>query len=105
MPLGNPWIFREVKSIINENIEISPPDYSEIKETMILHLKKLIKFYGEYQGVRIARKHINWYLKSIPNSPFFLKSFNSIEVAQNQIKMIDLFFKNFFENILLNKLK
>jgi tRNA-dihydrouridine synthase B len=35
---------------------------------MRAHLRELHAFYGEEAGVRVARKHIDWYAKSHPGA-------------------------------------
>jgi tRNA-dihydrouridine synthase B len=62
---GNPWLFKEIDAAIKNNKAPQKPCVTEIYETMILHLEKLYSFYGDVTGVRIARKHINWYLKHL----------------------------------------
>jgi len=60
---GNPWIFNQIRHYLETAHEIDLPELSEIETTMLDHLKELYEFYGEIQGVRIARKHIRWYLE------------------------------------------
>ncbi|MBS0388070.1 MAG: tRNA dihydrouridine synthase DusB [Proteobacteria bacterium] len=59
--LGAPWIFREVNSFLDAK-KISPPLLRASIATIILqHLESLYAFYGEYTGVRMARKHLARY--------------------------------------------
>jgi tRNA-dihydrouridine synthase B len=65
---GNPWIFREIRHYLDTG-EIRPaPHALEVLEVMERHLAQLHHSYGEYRGVRIARKHIGWYLKGRPDA-------------------------------------
>ncbi len=65
---GNPWIFREIRHYLDTG-EIRPaPQPLEVLEVMERHLAQLHHSYGEYRGVRIARKHIGWYLKGRPDA-------------------------------------
>jgi tRNA-dihydrouridine synthase B len=41
------------------------PDSSLIRNTICEHLEQLYRFYGDLAGVRIARKHITWYLGNL----------------------------------------
>ena len=61
---GHPWIFREI-----ENYHKSEPEMEEIRAIMIEHLDNLYAFYGEYTGVRVARKHIAWYARGTATAP------------------------------------
>lgn len=58
---GNPWIFREIASALRDGIEHAPPTDAEVRETLLAHLDALHALYGEARGVRVARKHIQWY--------------------------------------------
>ena len=44
-------------------------------------------------GVRIARKHVGWYLKQQFDSNDFKRNFNSLESAYQQQQAIDTFFE------------
>lgn len=59
---GNPWIFREINHYLNTGEQLPPPDSEEFSRVMIGHIEALHEFYGPHNGVRIARKHIDWYL-------------------------------------------
>ncbi len=62
---GNPWLFNEIDAFINQRKVIQKPTVTEIYATLVGHLEKLYSFYGDVTGVRIARKHISWYLKHL----------------------------------------
>jgi tRNA-dihydrouridine synthase B len=63
---GRPWIFREVAHYLATGELLPPPDLAEIRDILLGHLQALHEFYGEHQGVRIARKHLGWYAKDRP---------------------------------------
>ena len=60
---GNPWIFREIRHYLNTGELLAPPAPLEVLGVMQRHLTQLHRCYGEPCGVRVARKHISWYLK------------------------------------------
>ena len=62
---GNPWLFKEIDAFINQGKVIQKPTVTEICSTLVTHIEKLYSFYGDVTGVRIARKHISWYLKHL----------------------------------------
>jgi len=90
---GNPWIFNQIKRYLTDNILISPPDNEELCQTLTGHLKNLHQFYGEVAGVRIARKHIGWYIKNNQGAERFRKRINQVENADTQLELITEFFK------------
>ncbi len=59
---GNPWIFREMSHYLATGKHLDPPDINEFTRVMLVHIRSLHAFYGAINGVRIARKHIGWYL-------------------------------------------
>jgi len=60
---GNPWIFREIRHYLETGDLHAPPAPLEVLGVMQRHLAQLHRCYGEPCGVRVARKHISWYLK------------------------------------------
>ncbi|CAI8852739.1 tRNA dihydrouridine synthase DusB [Methylocaldum szegediense] len=90
--LGNPWLFRRIDRFLCGNAEPVTPDTEEIRNVVLDHLKGLYTFYGEYLGVRIARKHVGWYLNHLPHPPDFGPLFNSQDGANQQLELIDRLF-------------
>lgn len=89
---GRPWIFREIQHFLTNNKELPPPDINEIKTLVIKHVSALHQFYGDYSGVRIARKHVGWYLTTLADVNDFRRLFNRIEGVNEQLKALELFF-------------
>jgi tRNA-dihydrouridine synthase B len=90
---GNPWIFREIKHYLKTGEKLAPPNANEICHVLIKHVSNLHEFYGEYQGVRIARKHIGWYCKQQNNANEFRAVINRIESASEQLSALKHFFR------------
>ncbi|HIE54374.1 MAG TPA: tRNA dihydrouridine synthase DusB, partial [Chromatiaceae bacterium] len=62
---GQPWIFRQVASYFRTGRLPAPLEPEEIAGVIVGHIQELHRFYGPDQGVRIARKHIGWYLSRL----------------------------------------
>ena len=60
---GRPWIFREIAHYLKTGELLTPLALDEVCDILCGHLEALYAFYGELQGVRIARKHLGWYAK------------------------------------------
>ncbi|MGH8188840.1 MAG: tRNA-dihydrouridine synthase, partial [Steroidobacteraceae bacterium] len=60
---GRPWIFREIDAYLKSGLQLPEPSIAEVRDIMRAHLRDLHAFYGEEAGVRVARKHIDWYAK------------------------------------------
>ncbi len=89
---GTPWILGEIDHYLRHGEKVAPPSLSEIHSIFNRHLKALHEFYGELMGVRIARKHLNWYLISVSDVTGFRKEFNQLETADEQLNALDQYF-------------
>jgi tRNA-dihydrouridine synthase B len=61
---GRPWIFRQIEAYLRSGTLLPEPTLEQVRDIMLAHLRDLHAFYGEEAGVRVARKHIDWYAKS-----------------------------------------
>lgn len=89
---GRPWIFREINHYLETNELLAPPSLSEVRQLVINHVNALHQFYGDYLGVRIARKHVGWYLQTLADKTQFRSLFNRIDNTQEQIDKLEEFF-------------
>lgn len=89
---GNPWIFREIVATLAGDSPPQPPDLEEIGRTLLEHLSGCHALYGDYRGVRIARKHIAWYCKGLAHAASFRDSVNQITDPARQLAMVDAYF-------------
>lgn len=89
---GNPWLFREINHFLQYGELMAPPTLAEVASTVIRHVRNLHQFYGDYQGVRIARKHVGWYIKAQPNGSEFRQQFNQIEQPSQQLDSLENYF-------------
>jgi tRNA-dihydrouridine synthase B len=89
---GRPWIFREVAHFLATGETLPPPSLSEIRDILLGHLDHLHAFYGEPQGVRIARKHLGWYAKDRPENVAFKAVVNRAETASEQLRLTREYF-------------
>ncbi len=89
---GRPWIFREIAHFIATGSHLAPPLVAEVKHLLLAHLQDHYALYGEYSGVRTARKHIGWYVKALPGSDDFRLRMNLIEDCGQQLSAVADFF-------------
>lgn len=82
---GNPWIFREIAHFLESGEALPAPTYKEMQAITVEHLHRLHDFYGEHLGVRIARKHLGWYVQHLPLGAQFRSRFNTLETAADQL--------------------
>jgi len=91
---GRPWICREIDYYLRTGEYLPPPLVDEVRELMNEHLPAHYAFYGEYLGVRTARKHIGWYVEDLPGGEEFRQSMNRLESTAEQLAAVDEFFKS-----------
>jgi tRNA-dihydrouridine synthase B len=90
---GRPWIFREVTHYLDTGECLDEPALDEVQNILIRHLHALYEFYGEFAGVRIARKHVGWYLQYQQGGDF-RKQFNQLECPVTQQQAVEQFFRD-----------
>jgi len=89
---GRPWIFREIEHYLHCGIHLPAPEVGEIQRVLVQHLHALYALYGEQSGVRIARKHISWYTRSLAGAGTFRQAMNRLETAGQQLAAVNRFF-------------
>lgn len=89
---GRPWIFRQIAHYLETGEKLPDPSEQEIASWLRGHLLDHYQFYGEFTGVRTARKHIGWYLKGLPGVKVFRDFLNQLESPDAQLRAIDDFF-------------
>ena len=85
---GRPWIFREISHYLATGHKLPPPDDLEVAGIMLGHLDNLYSFYGEFSGVRMARKHLSWYLKTRPEAAALRERVVRVESAREQQRLV-----------------
>ncbi len=88
---GNPWIFGQINHYLDTGEQLPEPEISEVRKVLLQHLQELYDFYGEYTGVRTARKHIAWYSKGYFSSNAFRREIMQVETSTEQLRMVDEF--------------
>ncbi|MCK5296944.1 MAG: tRNA dihydrouridine synthase DusB [Alphaproteobacteria bacterium] len=73
---GRPWLAGQVCHYLRTGEKLPEPDMKERKRTALAHYDSMIEYYGEYAGMRIARKHMGWYSKGLHGSAEFRSSIN-----------------------------
>ncbi|TNF65275.1 MAG: tRNA dihydrouridine synthase DusB [Gammaproteobacteria bacterium] len=95
---GRPWIFKQIQHYLDTGAYLAEPANNEKYQLMKQHLNNLHQFYGDYMGIRIARKHIGWYLDTINDyqqqAKAFKRQFNRLETTEHQFNALASFFND-----------
>ncbi len=86
---GNPFIFREIVSYLNDGTLPDPPSVNERMQVLKEHVISLVDLKGEYIGVRESRKHIAWYIKNLKDSAAMRNLVCKIENYNELMKTLD----------------
>ncbi|MFN3581588.1 MAG: tRNA dihydrouridine synthase DusB [Pseudomonas sp.] len=97
---GKPWIFNQINHYLEHRQHLPEPGLDWQRDILLEHLDALHVFYGQEHGARIARKHVGWYLQTLPGATEFRRQFNRIDCARQQRLSI----QNFFTRLLAGDL-
>ena len=90
---GRPWIFREIAHYLHTGALLAPPLVLEVRRALLAHLQDHYGLYGEFTGVRSARKHIGWYVRDLPGGDAFRARMNGIDSAPLQWQLVADYFE------------
>lgn len=91
---GNPWIFRQISYFLSTGEYLSEPSIAEKLDVLTQHIHNVQQFYGDIAGVRIARKHVGWYVGKYDTDRTFRCAFNAIEEGDSQIEALVAYFSS-----------
>lgn len=89
---GRPWIFREIAHFLATGSHLPPPPVREVQAWLTEHLQDHYTLYGEHIGVRSARKHIGWAVRTLPGGEAFRAVMNTLDDCSAQLRAVQLFF-------------
>jgi tRNA-dihydrouridine synthase B len=95
---GRPWIFREIAHFLETDSLLAPPLVAEVSRLLQAHLQEHYALYGEWTGVRSARKHIAWYVKGLPGAEVFRQHMNTLDTAEGQTQALSDYLKTLAEH-------
>ena len=89
---GRPWIFRDIAHYLAHGTRAAPPSLDEIRAVLCAHVAELHALYGEFSGLRVARKHVSWYTGSLAGGSVLRHTFNKLESARAQLDHLERYF-------------
>lgn len=88
--MGNPWIFKRLNYYLNNNQIMPNPSLEERFDIIRKHLDLLLKFKGEYIGIREMRKHAAWYTKGLIGGAELRDKINRAESKEDFLNIFQL---------------
>ena len=89
-----PWIFQQIDHYLSTDQKKEEPSDAKKQTWLLSHLKNLYAFYGEVQGVKIARKHINWQLGNYQSYQNIRSALMLANCVDTQINIINDYFEH-----------
>ncbi|PIT62156.1 tRNA dihydrouridine synthase DusB [Snodgrassella alvi] len=88
---GQPWLFRDLVHYYKHGCLPQALTVAEHAQIIVNHVSAIHDFYGIFTGVRIARKHIGWYVSGLPEGEIFRRQVNTTDDAQIQLQLVNDF--------------
>ena len=89
---GRPWIFGDIAHYLATGTHRAAPETLQVKAWLVEHLLDHYALYGEFAGVRSARKHIGWAVRALPGGETFRTRMNLIDDAEAQARAVSDWF-------------
>ena len=85
---GRPWLCGQIATYLDTGVMSAPPSATQQLSTLHRHVTQLHQFYGDFMGVRIARKHVGWYLNADRDMREQHRHFNRLTAPEEQLYYI-----------------
>ena len=95
---GRPWIFGDIAHFLATGEERAQPEVRQAKRWLVEHLHDHYSLYGEYAGVRTARKHIGWAVRALPGGEAFRARMNLLDDCETQLQAVGHWFDELGRN-------
>ena len=89
---GRPWIFGDIAHYLAHGTHRPAPLTQQVKQWLLAHLDDHYGLYGEFAGVRTARKHIGWAVRALPGGEAFRARMNALDSCAAQVQAVADYF-------------
>ncbi len=89
---GKPWFLRQAMEYLRDGTRRPAPALDQQYQTLLEHVDAMLTHYGTHAGLRIARKHIGWYTKGLPQSAEFRAAVNNMDDAEKTRALTQRFY-------------
>jgi tRNA-dihydrouridine synthase B len=85
---GRPWLCGQIAAYLATGVTPPAPSPDEQLAIIRRHVGALHQFYGDFMGLRIARKHVSWYLQDKPGHTGHRRAFNALASSSDQLQYL-----------------
>ncbi len=96
---GKPWLLGQVMHWWQTGEERAEPDLDEQYQLIVEHYSAMLEHYGDEVGVKIARKHLGWYVKGLPGSAEFRNRVNFLDNPREVLGELARFYEPFLRRL------
>ena len=89
---GRPWMLGQVMAWLNGGAPLADPDIDQQYDIILEHYSDMLSHYGKDTGVRMARKHLGWYIRAVPGAAEFRNRVNFLDDAEAVIAALAAFY-------------
>ena len=90
---GRPWFVSQVIEFLKTGVRPADPPIAVQFEAMMGHYDAMLEHYGRETGHKVARKHLGWYTKGIPNSAQLRSELNSLSDPLQVKSALEAFYR------------
>ncbi|MDO4161538.1 MAG: tRNA dihydrouridine synthase DusB [Pseudomonadota bacterium] len=90
--LGNPWLLHQTHTYLCLGVIPAEPSISEIRSVLLKHLRLLVEYYGEKNGIAVSRKHVGWYVRRFYEAKKFREQYTKMSDLISAEKLINDYF-------------
>jgi tRNA-dihydrouridine synthase B len=94
---GKPWLLAQVMHWLKTGQQSPDPSLQVQLDLILEHYRWMLDLYGEFTGVRMARKHLGWYTRGLPGSASFRNMVNFVDEADEVMRLVAEFYDPFLE--------
>lgn len=94
---GKPWLLGQVMHWLRHGTALPDPSLEAQYHLILEHYDAMLSHYGSDTGVRMARKHLGWYVKGLPGSAEFRNKVNFVDDPDAVVRMLGAFYAPFLQ--------
>ena len=96
---GRPWLLGQVMHWLRGHAVPEDPTLEQQLHLILEHYEDMLAHYGREIGVRMARKHLGWYVRGVPGAAEFRNRVNFIDDAGQVMAALRAFYDPFLHRL------